>query len=234
MSARSPSLNTIYTHMVAFKVTIDKSGSTLKLFLKSEALFSWMRDQFELRNRNKDAGQRYLSIVPSKTKRSTNIRWEIAFKNSPITRQSNMLNATVNTMLILSFWKSCLHNARVSACHLATAVASIFDWEKLMVHHFMCVGSTNNNSIATKVVSKTAINCGCALWYIYIEANNKPRNIFWSKLQTRKLLACGFTWFEELALWTCIYKSQIFNIWYMYIFLDIREEFAFRKSPIKW
>ena len=43
------------------------------------------------------------------------------------------------------------------------AVAFMFDREKLKVHHFMCVGTTNNNSaIARKVVSKTAINCGCA------------------------------------------------------------------------
>ena len=48
-----------------------------------------------------------------------------------------------------------------------SAVASMLDREKLMVHHFMCVGTTNNNSIARKVVSKTAINCGCAFSYIF-------------------------------------------------------------------
>ena len=46
---------------------------------------------------------KYLSIVLSKTKKSMNIRGEFTFDNSPITRQSNPLNAAVNVMLIPSF-----------------------------------------------------------------------------------------------------------------------------------
>ena len=76
---------------------------------------------------------------------------------------------------------------------------------------------TNNNSIARKVVSKTVINCGCAFWYIYIEANRIPGNIFWSKLQTRKLLVCGLTYIWGVGpceLWSCEYL-QISNIYYV-------------------
>ena len=52
------------------------------------------------------------------------IREESAFRNSPITRQSNPLNATVTVIFTHG-----LHS--VSACRLATAVASMFDREKL-------------------------------------------------------------------------------------------------------
>ena len=70
-------------------------------------------------------------------------------------------------MLVRSFWQRCLHIAWwwVSACRLATEVASMFDQKKLMVHHFVCVGTTNRNStIARKMVSKTVVNCGSEFW----------------------------------------------------------------------
>ena len=142
----------------------------------------------------------------SKTKRVS-----LFVENSPITRQSNLLNATtVNEMRILSLWQSYLQIAWVSACRLATAVAAMFDRKKLMVYHFMCVGSTKNNSIARKVVSKTVINCGCAFWYIY-----------WSKSHTRKYILKQIVdpiWFiwgvGPCELWTCEYL-QVSNIYYV-------------------
>ena len=64
--------------------------------------------------------------------KSISIRGEFTFRNLPITRHSNPLNATMNVMLMRSFWQSCLHIAWwwVSACRLATAQASMFDREK--------------------------------------------------------------------------------------------------------
>ena len=134
-------------------------------------------------------------------------------------------------MLVRSFWQSCLHITWwwVSARLPAGDSSSFYVWPSIniMVHHFMCVGTIDNNSaIERKVVSKTVINCGCAFWYI-----------FWSKPQTWKYILKHA---EELDLpssvfvnWlVSIYKSQTFIMWYMYIFLDIREEFVFRNSPI--
>ena len=134
-------------------------------------------------------------------------------------------------MLVRSLWQSCLHIAWcwVSARLPAGDSSSFYVWPRknIMVHHFMCVGRTNNNSaIVRKVVSKTVINCGCTFWYI-----------FWSKPQTRKYILKQA---EELDLPSSVFvnwlvsicKSQTFIMWYMYIFLDIGEEFAFRNSPI--
>ena len=102
--------------------------------------YSWMRDQFQLRARNKDGGQSTCRLFLLKPKRAwIFVENSCTIRNSPITRQSNPLNATVNVMLVRSFWRSCLHIAWwwVSACRLATAVASMFDREKnngLSVH----------------------------------------------------------------------------------------------------
>ena len=93
------------------------------------------------------------------------IREELAFRNSPITRQSNPLNAAVNVgaIILTKLFTHCVMMSLRLPPGDRSSFLCLTEKNFKMVYHFVCVGTTNNNStIVRKVVSKTVINCGCA------------------------------------------------------------------------